>query len=335
MAVRSFRNKFSVLPLLLVFGLGSVVAPNDVYAATKRQKAAVKKSVKVSAKSSSKRLVAATPAKRAALKSKMRAIPDVRADGTPNLMSSSALVLDQRTGAVLYEKNPDSVVPIASITKLMTAMVVLDARLPMSDRMEIAEDDIDTLKNTRSRLAVGAELSREEMLWLALMSSENRAASALSRYYPGGQSAFIAAMNRKAASLGLMDTRFFDSTGLNSGNVSSPRDLAKMVAAAGQYPVIRELSTSSGHDFVIKGRERHFVNTNALVSNPDWQISVSKTGFTNEAGKCLVMQAWLNQRPLLIVLMDSWGKMTRVGDAIRIKRWLESNGVKPLASAAN
>lgn len=239
------------------------------------------------------------------------------------LHSSAVVVLDQVSGSVLYEKNSSAVVPIASITKLMTAMVSLDAQPDLYEVMTISGDDVDTLKGTRSRLKVGTQLTREEMLRLALMSSENRAASALGRYYPGGRPAFIAAMNRKAQSLGLADTRFEDSTGLTSANVSSARDLVKMVAAAHQYPLIREFSTSTGYDVMVDGRVQSFHNTNALVSNTAWDIGLSKTGFINEAGKCLVMQAWFNQKPMIIVLLDSWGKMTRIGDANRIKKWVE------------
>lgn len=251
------------------------------------------------------------------------AVSEFHADGTPKLKSNAVLVQDQQSGAVLLEKNSDAVVPIASITKLMTAMVVLDAHPSLSETLAISEADVDTLKNTHSRLAVGTEMSRQDMLRLALMSSENRAASALSRNYPGGAPGFIAAMNRKAQELGLVDTRFYDVTGLNSGNVSSPRDLAKMVSAASHYPLIREFTTTSEYEVTLNGRTKKYVNTNALVSNPDWQIALSKTGFTNEAGRCLVMQAWVNERPMVIVLLDSWGKLTRLGDANRIKKWIE------------
>jgi D-alanyl-D-alanine endopeptidase (penicillin-binding protein 7) len=240
------------------------------------------------------------------------------------LQSSAVLVQDQATGAVLYEKNPTAVLPIASITKLMTAMVVLDAVPDLHETLAIGEEDVDLIKGTRSRLKVGTRLEREEMLRLALMSSENRAASALSRHYPGGREAFVAAMNLKAQTLGLTDTRFLDATGLTAANVSSPRDLAKMVNAAHQYPLIREFSTTSEGEFSIAGRPQQFRNTNTLVKNPAWEIGLSKTGYINEAGKCLVMQAWLNNKPTIIVLLDSWGKMTRIGDANRIKRWVES-----------
>lgn len=240
------------------------------------------------------------------------------------LNSSAVLVQDQTTGAILFQKNPDAVLPIASITKLMTAMVVLDAKPDLAEVLAIGEEDVDTLKGTRSRLKVGTLLGREEMLRLALMSSENRAASALSRHYPGGREAFVAAMNQKAHSLGLSDTRFQDPTGLTAANVSSPRDLAKLVDAAHHYPLIREFSTTSDGEFTIAGRQQQFRNTNTLVKSPTWEIGLSKTGYINEAGKCLVMQAWFNNKPIIIVLLDSWGKLTRIGDANRIKRWVEA-----------
>lgn len=239
------------------------------------------------------------------------------------LQSSAVLVMDQVSGSVLYEKNSHAVLPIASITKLMTAMVTLDAQPNLYEVMTISDEDVDVLKGTRSRLKVGTSLTKEEMLRLALMSSENRAAASLSRYYPGGRPAFVAAMNRKAQALGLTDTRFEDSTGLTSANVSSAHDLVKMVAAAHQYPLIREFSTSTGYDVMVDGRVQSYHNTNALVSSSAWDIGLSKTGFINEAGKCLVMQAWFNQKPMIIVLLDSWGKMTRIGDANRIKKWVE------------
>lgn len=242
----------------------------------------------------------------------------------PKLSSSAVAVIDQSTGDVLYEKNANAVVPIASITKLMTAMVALDAQPSLTETLTISEADVDTLKGTHSRLSVGTQLSREEMLRLALMSSENRAASALSRHYPGGREAFIVAMNAKAEALGLTDTRFLDPTGLTPENVSSARDLVKMVGAAHQYPLIREFSTSEEYHVAVKGRPQTFRNTNALVKSDSWTIGLSKTGYISEAGKCLVMQAWLNNKPTIIVLLDSWGKLTRIGDANRIKRWIES-----------
>ena len=240
------------------------------------------------------------------------------------LQSASALVQDQETGQIIFEKNAGAVLPIASITKLMTAMVTLDARPGLTETLTIGDADVSSFKSTRSRLKVGTRLSREEMLRLALMSSENRAASALSRHYPGGRDAFIAAMNQKATSLGLQDTQFSDPTGLSPANVSSARDLVKMVTAAHQYPLIREFSTTTEYVVPVASRSQVFRNTNSLVKSSTWDIGLSKTGYINEAGKCLVMQAWLNHRPTIIVLLDSWGKLTRIGDANRIKRWVES-----------
>ena len=251
------------------------------------------------------------------------------------VQSSAAIVQDQATGAILFEKNAGAVVPIASISKLMTAMVSLDATPNLEEPLSIGDEDVDTLKGTHSRLKVGTRLSREEMLRLALMSSENRAASALSRFYPGGRPAFVAAMNRKAQALGLSDTHFEDPTGLTSANVSSARDLVKMVAAAHQYPLIREFTTTAEYEVMLGNRPQTFRNTNPLVRarDNDWEIGLSKTGFISEAGKCLVMQAWLNNKPTIIVLLDTWGKLTRIGDANRIKRWIESANLalKPTA----
>jgi D-alanyl-D-alanine endopeptidase (penicillin-binding protein 7) len=238
--------------------------------------------------------------------------------------SAAALVLDQSTGTVLFEKNAGAVLPIASITKLMTAMVTLDSKPDLTETLTISDEDVDTLKGTRSRLKVGTHLNREEMLRLALMSSENRAASSLAGNYPGGREAFIAAMNLKSLELGLQDTHFSDPTGLTAANVSSARDLVKMVAFAHQYPLIREFTTTTGYDVKIAGRTQSFHNTNSLVKSASWDIGLSKTGYINEAGKCLVMQAWLNNKPTIIVLLDSLGKMTRIGDANRIKRWVET-----------
>jgi len=238
--------------------------------------------------------------------------------------SGSALVVPQDGGDPLYEKNANVVVPIASITKVMTAMVVLDSLPNLQAPITITDDDVDYLRGSRSRLHVGSVLSRETALLLALMSSENRAAHALARHYPGGLSAFVAAMNRKAASLGMTRTQFEDPTGLSSHNVSTAHDLARMVTAAHRYPLIREFSTTPGAKAEVGGREIGFHNTNQLVSSPTWDIGLSKTGYIQEAGKCLVMQARVAERPVVIVLLDSAGKQTRIGDANRIKRWMES-----------
>lgn len=240
------------------------------------------------------------------------------------VQSGSALVIGGEGGELLYEKNANAVVPIASITKVMTAMVVLDSLPNLQAPITIGDEDVDYLRGSRSRLGVGAEITRETALLLALMSSENRAANALGRHYPGGLQAFVAAMNRKALSLGMKDTRFEDPTGLSSNNVSTAHDLARMVAAAHRYPLIREFSTTPGVRVEVKGRELDFHNTNQLVSSPTWAIGLSKTGYIREAGKCLVMQAQVADKPVVIVLLDSAGKQTRIGDANRIKRWMES-----------
>jgi D-alanyl-D-alanine endopeptidase (penicillin-binding protein 7) len=247
------------------------------------------------------------------------------------VQSAAALVLDQSTGTILFEKNAGAVLPIASITKLMTAMVTLDSRPNLTEMLTISEDDVDTLKGTRSRLRVGTNLNREEMLRLALMSSENRAASSLAGNYPGGREAFVAAMNRKANELGLQETQFSDPTGLTAANVSSARDLVKLVGIAHQYPLIREFTTATEYQVKIGGRTQAFHNTNSLVKSASWEIGLSKTGYINEAGKCLVMQAWLNNKPTIIVLLDSLGRMTRIGDANRIKRWVETASLPRLA----
>jgi D-alanyl-D-alanine endopeptidase (penicillin-binding protein 7) len=250
--------------------------------------------------------------------------------GEPNLMSTAALVLDANTGETLYSKNPDQVHPIASITKLMTAMVVLDAKLPLDEAIQISSEDLDLLKGTKSRLPVGAHFRRDDLIRIALVASDNRAAAALGRSYPGGISAFVDAMNAKAKLLGLESTRYVDSSGLAPGNVSSPADLGKMVAAASSYPIIREYSTTAAIDVTLpdSGRKLAYVNTNALVRAGNWDIGLSKTGYINESGKCLVMQAMIANTPIVIVLLDSWGRLTRIGDANRIKRWLEKNPSK-------
>lgn len=255
------------------------------------------------------------------------------ARGMPELGSSAFYVINSTNGEVLLERNASAVVPIASITKLMTAMVALDAGQSLAELMTISRADIDTLKGTGSRLSIGTTLSREEMLNLALMSSENRAASALARYYPGGEQAFIEAMNVKARLLGLWNTRFHDSTGLNPANVSSPRDLAKMVSAAAAYPLIREFSTSPERHVDVRGRLTRFGNTNGLVKSPEWSISVSKTGYISEAGRCLVMQTWLHQQPVVMVLMDSNGRYTRTADAKRVRKWIEQSATQRIAAA--
>ncbi|WER44559.1 D-alanyl-D-alanine endopeptidase [Cupriavidus sp. WKF15] len=239
------------------------------------------------------------------------------------LRSSVALVMDQNTNEVLFQKNPTAVLPIASITKLMTALVVMDARLPMDEPLTITEEDRDTEKHSSSRLRFGTQLTRQEMLLLALMSSENRAASALGRNYPGGLPAFVQAMNRKARELGMNDSHFVDSNGLSSSNVSSAMDLARMVNAAYRNPTIREFSTQAEHEVNVMGRTQHYVSTNRLVRGGNWDIGLQKTGFISEAGQCLVMQAKVNGRNVVMVFLDSVGKLSRFADATRVRDWLE------------
>ena len=240
------------------------------------------------------------------------------------LRSSTAYVQDLETSTVIFAKNENVVRPIASISKLMTAVVVVDANLPMDEMLEITDEDVDELKHTTSRLRVGTKLSRGDMLHLALMSSENRAANALGRHYPGGLPAFVAAMNAKAQSLGMASTRFIEPTGLSSNNVSSPHDLARLLRAASQRPLIHRYSTDTEYEVEINNRTQTFRNTNLLVRKPDWDIKVSKTGYINEAGECLVMLARINGRDLAIVLLDSQGKLSRIGDAVRIRRIVQS-----------
>ena len=240
------------------------------------------------------------------------------------VFSTAALVINADDGTLVHEKNITAAAPIASITKLMTAMVVLDAKLPLDEYIMLNEDDLDTVKGTGSRLQLGTMLTRDEMLRLALMSSENRAASALGRSYPGGLAAFVREMNLKALSLEMTRSSFVDSTGLSAGNMASALDLAKMVKAAYQYPLIRQYSTGNGYQVLaINGRPLEFRNTNSLIVSPDWQINLSKTGYIREAGRCLVMHTTINNTPYVVVLLDSFGRMSRVGDANRIKKWIE------------
>jgi D-alanyl-D-alanine endopeptidase (penicillin-binding protein 7) len=244
--------------------------------------------------------------------------------GGPDLRSSSALVLDVTHSKTLYSRNADTPLPIASITKLMTALVVADAGLPLEETLEVKSEDRAQGKGTFSRLAVGTKLTRGELLHLALMSSENRAANALGREYPGGVKAFVRAMNAKAKALGMTRTKFVDPAGLSSDNIASPHDLARLVAAAATNPVIRNYSTDHAHAVKVGRRMLEFHNTNALVSKPDWNIIVQKTGYISEAGRCLVMQAVIDDRTVVMVLLNSFGKYTRVADARRIRKWMET-----------
>jgi len=244
------------------------------------------------------------------------------------LRSSVALVQDAASGQTLYAKNQDAPVPIASITKLMTALVILERKLDPRRRVVISEEDYDAVKGTRSRLPAGSVFTRDQLMLLALMSSENRAAAALGRAFPGGTPGFVAAMNEKARALGMSESRFVDASGLSPGNVSSARDLARLLEAAHRYPVIRDYSTRKSAKLNVSGREQGFRNTNGLVRSVNWDIGLSKTGYTSEAGRCLVMRVRMQSRELIVVLLDSWGKHSRIGDANRIRKWLETHAAR-------
>jgi D-alanyl-D-alanine endopeptidase (penicillin-binding protein 7) len=253
-----------------------------------------------------------------------KADPRAKSMGQPEVRSAAALVVDGDTGEVIFERKAGLVAPIASITKLMTALVVLDGKQPLDETITLTRADVWRGKGAHSRLAVGSRLTREELLKLALMASENRAAEVLARSYPGGKSAFVKTMNLKARTLGMTRTRFTDASGLSSANVSSARDLVKLVNAASRDSRIREYSTLRSLD-VTAGKSRlRYVNTNLLVAKPDWDILVQKTGYTQDAGQCLVMEAMLDERPVIMVLMNSFGTLTRTADARRIRKWLEA-----------
>lgn len=247
-----------------------------------------------------------------------------------DLQSSVAYVIDQDTHEVLLSKNDQAVLPIASLTKLMTGLLISQARLPMDEMITITQDDVDTEKHSSSRLRVGTTLTRAEMMHLALMSSENRAAHALGRTYPGGLAQFVQLMNSKALQLGMKDTRYVEPTGLSSSNQSSARDLARLVAVAHADPLMREYSTSPGYEVAVGRRTLQFNNTNRLVKSDNWDIGLQKTGYISEAGRCLVMQAHVAGRKLIMVFLDSAGKFSRLADAERVRHWMESKG--PTAS---
>jgi serine-type D-Ala-D-Ala endopeptidase (penicillin-binding protein 7) len=267
---------------------------------------------------------ATTPARHRARSHRARSHRARAGSAGPALRSGAALVLDESTAAVLYSKHADLPTPIASITKLMTALVVLEANQPLDERLEITRDDQSLGKSNVSRLTVGTRLSRDDLLHLALMSSENRAAHALGRSYPGGLPACVAAMNAKARALGMTNTRFVEPTGLSSGNVASPEDLSKLVIAAAASPTIQSYSTDSRYQVAVGRRVVEFRNTDSLVLSPSWNIVVQKTGYIAEAGRCLVMKAMIEGRAIVIVLLDSVGKHTRLADARRVKKYLES-----------
>ncbi len=245
----------------------------------------------------------------------------------PGLKSRIGLVVDLDSDQVLYEKNADESVPIASITKLMSAMVLIDSGVPLLESITITKEDIDRYKGSRSKLQTGTTLLRAEALKLALMASENRAAAALSRVFPGGKLAFVAAMNEKAVVLGMENSFFVDSTGLRPGNVSSAQDLLKLIRASMDYPLIKQYSTTREFKLIAKRGKRKvnlsYVNSNRLVRNSRWDIGLQKTGYISEAGQCLVMQTTVTGKSIAMIFLDSWGKLTRLGDAGRTRRWLE------------
>lgn len=247
----------------------------------------------------------------------------------PRMRSAIVLIYDENGKKPLHSKNADVVAPIASITKLMTAMVVLDAKLPLDEEISISQEDINRHKRTRSRTRTGMTMTRGELLKLALMASDNLSAAALARTYPGGTEAALLQMNAKARELGMYSSRFMDPTGLHSGNVSTANDLVKMVRAAQGYELIHRFSTSTSHTLELAGhRPLRFHNTNPLVRNASWDIGLSKTGYISEAGRCLVMEAKITDHPVIIVLLDSWGRNSRVGDANRVKKWMETASVR-------
>ena len=302
-----------------------------------QQRAAAKKTVK--APVAKKRVTKKTAAARRSAKSAKRRgnkyahtqpqTLSVQTDASGTLVLSGVgayAVASQRTGQIIAGNRTSSTMPIASITKLMTAMVALDAQQSLDEMLTIEDEDVDRLKGSSSRLPVGTRLSRRDMLHLALMSSENRAASALARYYPGGRKAFVSAMNVKARLIGLTNTRFVDSTGLNPGNTSSPSDLVKMVRAGAGYDVIRSFSTDAGRYMRIGSRLVHYRNTNSLVREGEWTVELSKTGYIREAGHCVVMQTRIRGEPVIIVLMDAGSSGMRTLEARKVKHWLETTG---------
>ncbi len=324
---------FSTLLMIIIsFGVGS----NLAFAKAKDTKSKSTQSIKNKTKSTKPSTTKKTPkpeVKKTKITQQIKQgqrmnyseVSATASKGSPNLASTAALMIDIENGKPLYQKNPDRVLPIASITKLMTAMVVLDSKPDMNEIITINEQDVDTIKNSHSRLPVGTKITRQEALLLALMSSENRAAHALARTQPGGMSSFVAAMNKKAKSIGMLHTKFEDPTGLDADNVSTALDLSKMVVAASKYKSI-ENATTTGDALMMIGRQmKSYRNTNPLVRSSTWDIDISKTGYIQEAGRCLVMKATVNNKPVAIVLLDSKGQMTRIGDANRLKQWAEKN----------
>ena len=285
------------------------------------QRTTIKKSKRTLAKASPKRLAKAVPPRPSF--GQLAGLHSTADD--LDLKSSVAYVIDQDTNEVLLSKNDQAVLPIASITKLMTGVVISEAKLSMDESITITQDDVDTEKGSSSRLKVGTTLTRGELLHLSLMASENRAAHALGRTYPGGLQAFVDLMNAKAAALGMRDTRYIEPTGLSSKNQSSAKDLATLVSLAYQDPILRELSTSPSHQVEVGKHTLNYKTTNRLIKNPNWDIGLQKTGYISEAGQCLVMQAKIAGRKLIMVFLDSAGKLSRIADAERVRKWVEVN----------
>lgn len=319
------------LLLLLSFAVypGSVAGRSAAIVATglPAGEAGVRTATKPAAKPKAPRRVQAkkTPKPRSAVKARKKRRPRAVVQSprsTPVIRSEAALVVDRKTGRVLYEKNAGEALPIASITKLMTALVVVEAKQNMRETLTVTQEDVDRLKYTSSRLRVGARLSRSNMLRIALMSSENRAASALGRHYPGGERAFVAAMNRKAADLGMTDTRYAEPTGLSSANVSTARDLVKLVIAASRHPVIRRYSTNRSYEVDTGAVSLHYTNSNRLITQRNWPVTLQKTGYISEAGRCVVMQTRAGGKSVVMVLLNAPGRSQRVSDAVRLRQWL-------------
>ncbi|MFZ4472223.1 MAG: serine hydrolase [Limnohabitans sp.] len=308
------------LLLAVSIGLFTLTCALPSFAAPE-QRTTIKKSKRTLAKASPKRLAKAVPTKPSF--GQLAGLHSTADD--LDLKSSVAYVIDQDTNEVLLSKNDQAILPIASITKLMTGVVLSEAKLSMDESITITQDDVDTEKGSSSRLKVGTTLTRGELLHLSLMASENRAAHALGRTYPGGLNAFVDLMNAKATSLGMRDTRYIEPTGLSSKNQSSAKDLATLVSFAYQDSLLRELSTSPSYQVEVGKHTLNYKTTNRLIKNPNWDIGLQKTGYISEAGQCLVMQAKIAGRKLIMVFLDSAGKLSRIADAERVRRWVEVN----------
>ena len=308
------------LLLAVSIGLFTLSCAVPTFAASE-QRTTIKKTKRTLAKATPRRLAKAVPTRPSF--GQLAGLHSTADD--LDLKSSVAYVIDQDTNEVLLSKNDQAVLPIASITKLMTGVVISEAKLSMDESITITQDDVDTEKGSSSRLKVGTTLTRGELLHLSLMASENRAAHALGRTYPGGLHAFVELMNAKATSLGMRDTRYIEPTGLSSKNQSSAKDLATLVSFAYQDSLLRELSTSPSYQVEVGNHTLNYKTTNRLIKNPDWDIGLQKTGYISEAGQCLVMQAKIAGRKLIMVFLDSAGKLSRIADAERVRRWVEVN----------